>query len=87
MYPLTGRYQIHTGMQHKIVSQCTQNGLPLKEKTIADKLKEVGYKTHIVGELFTPYPGSKCVTSAWCGVGFTQCKSLCRPTYVIVLLP
>ena len=45
-----GRYQIHTGLQHDVILPCVPKGLPLKDKTIADKLKEVGYSTHIVGK-------------------------------------
>ena len=47
---LTGRYDIHTGLQHGIVWPSQANGLPRNETTIATKLKESGYKTHIVGK-------------------------------------
>ncbi|XP_067935201.1 arylsulfatase B-like [Watersipora subatra] len=47
---LSGRYQIHTGLQHGILTKCSQKGLPLDHPTVADKLKESGYKTHMVGK-------------------------------------
>ena len=46
---LTGRYQIHTGLQDGVLESCTQPGLPLHLPTLADKLKETGYVTHMVG--------------------------------------
>ena len=41
---LSGRYQIHTGLQHGVIRPSQPNGLPLEIPTIADKLKEVGYR-------------------------------------------
>ncbi|XP_052091226.1 arylsulfatase B-like [Mytilus californianus] len=47
---MTGRYQIHTGIQHGIFWPLQQNGLPLQDPTLADKLREAGYSTHAVGK-------------------------------------
>ncbi|XP_053391739.1 arylsulfatase J-like [Mercenaria mercenaria] len=46
---LTGRYQIHTGLQW-LLWPTTPYGLTLDNPTIADKLKEAGYATHMVGK-------------------------------------
>ncbi|XP_060066093.1 arylsulfatase B-like [Ylistrum balloti] len=47
---MSGRYQIHTGLQHGDITNAQPNGLPLNSPTLADKLKEVGYSTHAVGK-------------------------------------
>ncbi|XP_053375357.1 arylsulfatase B-like [Mercenaria mercenaria] len=46
---LSGRYQIHTGLQW-VLWPGTPLGLALDSPTIADKLREAGYSTHIVGK-------------------------------------
>ncbi|KAI8798545.1 arylsulfatase B [Biomphalaria glabrata] len=47
---LTGRYQIHTGLQHNIIWPSQPYGMPLEFPTIANFLKENGYTTHAVGK-------------------------------------
>ncbi|KAK3800064.1 hypothetical protein RRG08_015032 [Elysia crispata] len=42
---MSGMYQIHTGMQHS-----NQPLLPLTIPTVADKIKEAGYYTHMIGK-------------------------------------
>ncbi|RUS68761.1 hypothetical protein EGW08_023476 [Elysia chlorotica] len=47
---MSGRYQIHTGLQHGIIRPDQPNGLPLDSLTLADKMKQSGYSTHMVGK-------------------------------------
>ena len=47
---MTGRYQIHTGLQHSIIWPSQPYGLPLEFPTMADFLKSENYSTHAVGK-------------------------------------
>nr|UNO37575.1 GSS-like protein [Psylliodes laticollis] len=47
---LTGKYPIHTGMQHMIVLESEPWGLPLNETLMPQLLKRNGYVTHAVGK-------------------------------------
>ena len=57
---LTGRYQIHTGLQHGIIWNAQPNCVPLEDITIAQKLKNSGYKTHAVGKWHNGYYMKEC---------------------------
>ncbi|XP_008211549.1 arylsulfatase B isoform X2 [Nasonia vitripennis] len=47
---MTGKYPIHTGMQRGVLKGAEPRGLPLKEKLLPEYLRELGYRTHIVGK-------------------------------------
>ena len=57
---LTGRYQIHTGLQHGIIWSAQPNCVPLEDITIAQKLKNSGYKTHAIGKWHNGYCMKEC---------------------------
>ncbi|XP_070537671.1 arylsulfatase B-like [Ptychodera flava] len=58
---LTGRYQIHTGLQHSIIWMSTPLCLPSDEVIIAQKLKEAGYSTHLIGKWHVGHYMSHCL--------------------------
>ncbi|KAG5676135.1 hypothetical protein PVAND_005986 [Polypedilum vanderplanki] len=47
---MTGKYPIHTGMQHTVLFGAEARGLPLTEKILPQYLKDLGYSNHIVGK-------------------------------------
>jgi len=47
---LSGRYQIHTGLQHSDIHACQPNSLPEEMPTLANMLHDAGYATHMVGK-------------------------------------
>ncbi|KAK9875794.1 hypothetical protein WA026_009584 [Henosepilachna vigintioctopunctata] len=47
---MTGKYPIHTGMQHGVLDGADPRGLPLTEKLLPEYLKNKGYVNHIVGK-------------------------------------
>ncbi|XP_046852681.1 arylsulfatase B-like [Xenia sp. Carnegie-2017] len=58
---LTGRYQIHTGLQHGVIYPAQPNSIPLDETIVAEKLKQSGYKTHIVGKWHNGFYKKECM--------------------------
>ncbi|XP_069119503.1 arylsulfatase B-like isoform X2 [Argopecten irradians] len=47
---LSGRYQTHTGLQHRHIAGDMPNALPRDSPTLPDKMREAGYSTHMVGK-------------------------------------
>jgi len=47
---MSGRYQIHTGLQHSIIQPCQPNSLPEDVPTIANAMSDAGYATYMVGK-------------------------------------
>ncbi|BFG03161.1 arylsulfatase B [Drosophila madeirensis] len=47
---MTGKYPIHTGMQHSVLYAAEPRGLPLHEKILPQYLNDLGYTSHIAGK-------------------------------------
>lgn len=47
---MTGKYPIHTGMQHRVLYGAEPRGLPLSEKIMPEYFNELGYSSHIAGK-------------------------------------
>jgi len=58
---LSGRYQIHTGLQDGIIQAWARVCLPPKFGTVSDGLKKLGYRTSMVGKWHAGIYQSACL--------------------------
>ncbi|KAK7789360.1 hypothetical protein R5R35_010315 [Gryllus longicercus] len=47
---MTGKYPMRTGMQHNVILAPEPWGLPLEERLLPQRLRDLGYATHAVGK-------------------------------------
>jgi arylsulfatase A-like enzyme len=62
---MSGRYQIHTGLQHGIIQNSQKSCLPPKFGTMADAFKSAAFSTHMIGKWCAfPKPGCRFLSAS-----------------------
>ena len=90
---LSGRYPIHTGLQHKAIELCQANSLPKEMPTLAGMLHDAGYATHMVGkwhlghyaeEVVPTQRGFDCFFGQLSGMEYYYTHTWCEDAQVLI---